>query len=154
MSVPQYHRVRCRKLTTTMSRCRYLPRLYLPVQKAASALTATTNHLLQNCLKWVMVLLHLALPVRAALVPQSEDLPIGDASFLEHYIELAGEDDGSPWDFVKTNGTQFTLSGEPWYPVGTNAFYAAQVDIMSGKDVYAMFKVSASRGLHIFYCSN
>lgn len=43
--------------------------------------------------------------------------------------------------FVKVAGKQFSVGGKAWYPAGTNAFYAAQTDIMSSADVYLMFKV-------------
>uniref|UniRef100_A0A1D1ZTE6 mannan endo-1,4-beta-mannosidase n=1 Tax=Auxenochlorella protothecoides TaxID=3075 RepID=A0A1D1ZTE6_AUXPR len=51
--------------------------------------------------------------------------------------------------FVKVAGKQFSVGGKAWYPAGTNAFYAAQTDIMSSADVYLMFKAHAAQGVKV-----
>ena len=94
----------------------------------------------QKFASWVAVLLlasaFLCTPAAGA------DAPISEASLLDDYIDLHGGERNASWDFVQAENTQFVVAGRPWYPVGTNAFYAAQVDVMSSADVYAMFKVS------------
>lgn len=77
------------------------------------------------------------LPEAPALVDQDELEEFNTTRKLTSLLTV----DSSNWGFVQASGTSFSVNGQSWYPVGTNAFYAAQVDIMSQADVVYLFKV-------------
>ena len=52
---------------------------------------------------------------------------------------ISGQNNG----FIKASGTQFYLSGAPWFCAGSNAYYAALKYIMSDAEVKVMMKVSS-----------
>ena len=52
-------------------------------------------------------------------------------------------------DFVRTDGTRFTLGGRPFYFEGTNLFYIGAQNGMSEGEVYSALSQLAQRGLKV-----
>lgn len=98
-------------------------------------------------------------------IPLKFDLGIGNAaqiatvegtntSIITQTLEVEGQfspgQSAKNKGYVKAQGTQFSLNGQPWYCAGTNAYYAALKYIMSDNEVAVMMRVGS---LVELYCT-